>query len=125
MKKQMCAQFEILEKIRKKGKVNGYDVDLAEAQAKDYMSMKARLDNIENDVSTIKTDMAVVKSNIDLVLKAVRSTQEDADRYRLIVDVWRALFGTTKKTIMTFIMFGLVIGFVNIKDVIELLRSII
>lgn len=56
MKTEMCAQLEILEKIRKKGKVNGYDVDLAEAQAKDYMAMKHRLDNIESDVSSIKTE---------------------------------------------------------------------
>lgn len=38
--KQMCAQLDVLKKIRKKGKVNGYDVDLAEAQAKDYLAIK-------------------------------------------------------------------------------------
>lgn len=128
----MCAQIEVLKKIRKKGKVNGYDVDLAEAQAKDYMQMKARLDNIEADVSVLKTDVASIKTEqavqgnkLDMLIKAVQSNQEDANRYRLLVDIWRALFGSTKKTVLTFLIFGIIVGFVNIKDVIELLRSII
>ena len=132
MRKQMCAQIEVLKKIRKKGKVNGYDVDLAEAQAKDYMQMKARLDNIEADVSVLKTDVASIKTEqavqgnkLDMLIKAVQSNQEDANRYRLLVDIWRALFGSTKKTVLTFLIFGIIVGFVNIKDVIELLRSII
>ena len=56
----MCAQLDVLKKIRKKGKVNGYDIDLAEAQAKDYLSMKARLDSIESDVSAINKQCRVV-----------------------------------------------------------------
>lgn len=67
--KIMCYQKEVLEKIRKKGKVNGYDVELAEAQAKDYMRMKKRIVKIEDDVNTIKTDIAVVNSKIDTVLQ--------------------------------------------------------
>lgn len=75
--KQMCAQLEILEKIRKKGKVNGYDVDLAEAQAKDYMAMKKRLDNIESDVASIKTEQAVQGGKLDLIIQRLNSPVEE------------------------------------------------
>lgn len=91
MKKQMCAQLEILKKIRKKGKVNGYDVDLAEAQAKDYMAMKARLDNIEADVSSIKTEQAVQGGKLDLIIQRLNSPVEkerlDGQKWNLLVSI--------------------------------------
>lgn len=74
--KIMCYQKEVLEKIRKKGKVNGYDVELAEAQAKDYVRMKKRIVKIESDVNTIKTDLAVVNGKIDTVLQRLDGPAE-------------------------------------------------
>ena len=91
MKKQMCAQLDILKKIRKKGKVNGYDVDLAEAQAKDYLSMKTRLDNIESDVSTIKTEQARQGGMIEAIFNRLNSPVEqerlDGQKWNLLVSV--------------------------------------
>lgn len=91
MKKQMCAQLDILKKIRKKGKVNGYDIDLAEAQAKDYLSMKARLDNIESDVSAIKTEQAVQGSKLDLIIQRLNSPVEqerlDGQKWNLLTSI--------------------------------------
>lgn len=93
MKKEMCAQLDVLKKIRKKGKVNGYDVDLAEAQAKDYMTMKARLDNIESDVASIKTEQAVQGGKLDLIIQRLNSPVENE---RLQGAYWRALATVTK-----------------------------
>lgn len=76
MKKEMCEQLTVLKKIRKKGKVNGYDVDLAEAQAKDYLSMKTRLDNIEIDVSAIKTEQARQGGMIEAIFNRLNSPIE-------------------------------------------------
>lgn len=91
MKKQMCAQLDILKKIRKKGKVNGYDIDLAEAQAKDYLSMKARLDNIESDVSAIKTEQAVQGGKLDLIIQRLNSPVEqerlDGQKWNLLTSI--------------------------------------
>ena len=56
----MCQQLEVLEKIREKGRVNGYDVDLAEAQAKDYIRMDKKVGAIEKDVRLMKKDLRVV-----------------------------------------------------------------
>lgn len=93
MKKQMCAQLDILKKIRKKGKVNGYDIDLAEAQAKDYLSMKARLDNIESDVSAIKTEQARQGGMIEAIFNRLNSPVEQE---RLDGQKWNLLTSITK-----------------------------
>ena len=93
MKKQMCAQLEVLKKIRKKGKVNGYDVDLAEAQAKDYMTMKARLDNIESDVSAIKVEQARQGGMIEAIFNRLNSPVEQE---RLDGQKWNMLTSITK-----------------------------
>ena len=78
MKKEMCEQLTILKKIRKKGKVNGYDVDLAEAQAKDYMSMKHRLDQIESTVDSIQKKQIEQDAKFDLIIQ--RCTAPDRMR---------------------------------------------
>lgn len=123
MKKQMCAQLEILKKIRKKGKVNGYDVDLAEAQAKDYMSMKHRLDNIETDVSAIKTDMAVVKSNVDLIVQRLNSPVEQE---RIDGQKWNLLTSITKNKVawVILIIFLISIAFAGEK-IVSILEKVI
>lgn len=87
----MCAQLDVLKKIRKKGKVNGYDVDLAEAQAKDYLSMKTRLDNIESDVSAIKTEQARQGGMIEAIFNRLNSPVEqerlDGQKWNLLTSV--------------------------------------
>lgn len=93
MKKQVCAQFDILKKIRKKGKVNGYDIELAEAQAKDYIAMKNRLDNIEADVASIKTEQAVQGGKLDLIIQRLNSPVE---KERLDGQKWNVLTSIAK-----------------------------
>jgi hypothetical protein len=93
MKKYMCAQMEILEKIRKKGRVNGYDIDLAEAQAKDYMSMKRRLDNIETDVNAIKVEQARQGGMIEAIFNRLNSPVEEE---RLAGQKWNLLASIAK-----------------------------
>lgn len=87
----MCQQLDVLKKIKKKGRVNGYDIDLAEAQAKDYMDMKARLDNIESDVSAIKTEQARQGGMIEAIFNRLNSPVEqerlDGQKWNLLVSV--------------------------------------
>lgn len=89
--KHMCAQMEVLKKIRKKGKVNGYDVDLAEAQAKDYMDMKHRLDNIETDVNAIKVEQARQGGMIEAIFNRLNSPVEqerlDGQKWNLLTSI--------------------------------------
>lgn len=99
----MCQQLEILEKIREKGKVNGYDIDLAEAQAKDYVLMNKKVGKIEKDVALIKKDnrrifemLAKQGGQIDLIVQRMNSPVEDE---RLQGAYWRALSTVMKSKI--------------------------
>lgn len=105
MKKQMCAQLDVLKKIRKKGKVNGYDVDLAEAQAKDYMAMKTRLDNIETDVASIKEEQARQGGMIEAIFNRLNSPVEQE---RLQGAYWRALATVCKSKVFWLVVIVLV-----------------
>ena len=55
----------------------------------------------------------------------IAKDREDATRYRLVIDVFKALFGTTQKTILTLIYLTVILGLTNIKDIIELLKMFI
>lgn len=103
--KQMCAQIDVLKKIRKKGKVNGYDVDLAEAQAKDYMAMKTRLDNIETDVASIKEEQARQGGMIEAIFNRLNSPVEQE---RLQSAYWRALATVCKSKVFWLVVIVLV-----------------
>lgn len=80
----MCQQIKILEKIREKGKVNGYDVDLAEAQARDYIRMDKKVGRIEKDVASMKKEqkrqgemLARQGGQIDLIVQRLNSPVEE------------------------------------------------
>ena len=92
--------MEVLKKIRKKGKVNGYDVDLAEAQAKDYVDMKHRLDNIETDVSAIKAEQArqgEIQAEQSGMIKAIfNRLNSPVEEERLAGQKWNLLTSITK-----------------------------
>jgi hypothetical protein len=87
----MCAQMDVLRKIRKKGKVNGYDVDLAEAQAKDYVTMKQRVETIETDVSSIKQTLVEHGTKLDLIIQRLNSPVEkeriDSQKWNLLASI--------------------------------------
>lgn len=87
----MCAQVEVLRKIRKKGKVNGYDVDLAEAQVKDYVAMQKRVETIESDVSSIKQTLVEHGTKLDLIIARLNSPVEqerlDGQKWNLLTSI--------------------------------------
>lgn len=66
----------VLKKIRKAGEMNGYAIDLAEAQAKDYVMLKNEVKNIKEDVAAIKTEQAVQGGKIDLILQRLNGPVE-------------------------------------------------
>lgn len=49
----------------------------------------------------------------------------DATKYRLIVEIFKALFGSTKRSILTLVWLGVLMGLVHFKDVVELLKILI
>lgn len=109
----MCQQLEILEKIREKGKVNGYDIDLAEAQARDYIRMNRKVGKIEKDVNGIKKDMRVLLENqarqggqIDLIVKRLDSPVEEERKNGIIWAELKAIMKTPMGKIIVILAIG-------------------
>lgn len=72
----MCKQRAVLKKIRKMGKVNGFDVELAEAQMQDYVTLKHDVDSVKESVAEIKTEQAIQSGKLDLIIQRLNGPVE-------------------------------------------------
>ena len=109
----MCQQLEILEKIREQGKVNGYDIDLAEAQAKDYIRMDRKVGKIEKDVGLMKKDIRALLENqarqggqIDLIVKRLNSPVEEERKDAIFWQQVKSIGKTTTGKVIILLMVG-------------------
>lgn len=125
----MCEQFKVLEKIHKEGKMNGYAVELAEAQAMDYDKMNKRMSNIEKDLSHLKNsfttslkEQARQGGMIEAIFKRINSPVEEERKNGII---WSEI-KNIMKTPMGRIIVVLAIGCIALagEKIIELLRLI-
>ena len=125
----MCEQFKVLEKIHKEGKMNGYAVELAEAQAMDYDKMNKRMSNIEKDLSHLKKSFAAslkVQARqggmIEAIFKRINSPVEEERKNGII---WSEI-KNIMKTPMGRIIVILAVGCLGLagEKIIELLRLI-
>lgn len=92
----MCMQMTVLRKIRKAGEMNGYAIDLAEAQAKDYVMLKNEVKNIKDDVTAIKTEQAVQGGKIDLILQRLNGPVEDLKKKGIVAEAIMPFFKSWK-----------------------------
>lgn len=109
----MCQQLEILEKIREKGKVNGFDVDLAEAQAKDYIRMNKKVGAIEKDVRLMKKDIRALLENqarqggqIDLIVQRMNSPVDEERKNGIVWGELKGIIKTPMGKIIVFLAIG-------------------
>lgn len=109
----MCQQLEILEKIREKGRVNGYDIDLAEAQARDYIRMDRKVEKIEKDVGLMKKDIRALLENqarqggqIDLIVNRLNSPIEEERKDAIFWRQIKAIAKTPSGKIIIVLMIG-------------------
>lgn len=109
----MCAQLEVLKKIHEKGRVNGYDVELAEAQAKDYIRMDKKVEKIEKDINGIKQSMADFKieqarqgGQIDLIVQRMNSPVDEERKDGIIWKELKSIAKTSLGKIIIVLMIG-------------------
>lgn len=109
----MCEQIKILEKIREHGEMNGFAVDLAEAQAKDYIRMDKKVGRIEKDVDGIKKDIRALLENqarqggqIDLIVKRLNSPVDEERKDGLVWQQIKSIFKTTTGKIIILLLIG-------------------
>ena len=101
----MCKQKAVIAKIRKAKKMNGYSVELAEAQMQDYMALKRDVDSIKDSMTQVLTQQAVQGEKIDLIINRMNSPVEQE---RLQGAYWRALATVMKSKVMWLILIILI-----------------
>lgn len=109
----MCAQLDILKKIRKAGKMNGFAIDLAEAQAKDFVMVKQRVEAIEADVASIKATQVEHGTKLDLIIQRLNSPVEQE---REAGQKWNLLVSITKHKTAWVILTVCLLSFVMAGD---------
>lgn len=85
MRDKMCAQIEVLKKIRKAGKMNGYATELAEAQAEDFMAFRKEF---KESMKSVMETQIKQGAQLDLIVKYINSP---ADQERKDGLVWTEL----------------------------------
>lgn len=88
--------MKVIRKIRKIGKVNGFSMELAEAQVKDYITLKRDVDSVKTDVSAIKTEQAVQGGKLDLIIQRLNSPIEQERKEGIVWHEIRAALGSWK-----------------------------
>lgn len=89
----MCAQMEVLKKIRKAGKMNGYSTELAEAQAEDFMNFRREFK--QNMKSVMETQIKQ-GAQLDLIVKYINSPAEQERKEGIVWQEIRAALSSWK-----------------------------
>lgn len=72
----MCEQLRVLKKIRKAGEMNGFAVELAEAQVHDYMTLKRDVDSVKDSVNAMQMEQARQGGMIEAIFNRINSPVE-------------------------------------------------
>lgn len=111
----MCKQRLVVQKIIEKNEVNGFGVELAEAQMEDYIVMNRKVSNIEKVVSSMKKEqkkqgemLARQGGQIDLLVQRINSPVEE-ERINGVVwtEIKKFLNTSFGKTIIILLIFCL------------------
>lgn len=76
MRNEMCKQKAVVKKIQKAGELNGYAVELAEAQMQDYMTLKRDVDSVKESVNAMKLEQARQGGMIEAIFNRINSPVE-------------------------------------------------
>ena len=102
----MCEQKKVFKKIKANGRVNGYDLELAEAQMHDYISLKRDVDSVRADVQAIKTEQAVQSGKLDLIIQRLNSPVEQERKDGIFWVQIKNLLKTATGKIVLLLMIG-------------------
>lgn len=109
----MCEQLKVLEKIHEEGKMNGYAVELAEAQAMDYDKMNKRMTRIEKDINHMKKDFATsIKEQarqggmIEAIFKRINSPVEEERKNGIVWSEMKNIMKTPMGKIVIILAIG-------------------
>ena len=111
----MCKQKAVVKKIIENNEVNGFGVELAEAQMEDYIAMNKKVSRIEKDVCGIKKDMSAMKveqarqgGQIDLIVQYINSPAEEERKDGIVWQQIKSIAKTPMGKILIILMLGCV-----------------
>lgn len=96
METKMCEQMRVIKKIRKAGEMNGFAVELAEAQVHDYMTLKRDVDSVKESVKAMQTEQAVQGGKLDLIIQRLNSPVEQERKEGIVWHEIRTALGSWK-----------------------------
>ena len=67
----------------------------------------------------------VIETKLENLQRSFDEYRTDATKYRLIVELVKALFGTTKRSIVTLMWVGAILGMFHLKDMVEVLKVLV
>lgn len=109
----MCKQRAVVQKIVDNNEVNGFGVELAQAQMEDYVAMDRKVTRIEKDVNGIKKDLRVVLDNqarqggqIDLIVNRMNSPVDEERKDGIIWNELKSIAKAPMGKIVILLMVG-------------------
>lgn len=109
----MCRQRAVVEKIVKHNEVNGFGVELAQAQMEDYIAMDRKVTKIDKDVAFIKKEqkrqgemLARQGGQIDLIVNRLNSPVEADRKDAIFWQQIKSIAKTPTGKVMILLMIG-------------------
>lgn len=119
----MCKDLDMAMEVQKE--LGGADttkgaIMLFKAAAK---SMNKLSEKMDTHIKEADNRWKMVDEKLENLQKSFDEYRTDAAKYRLIVELIKALFGTTKRSLVTLLWFGGVFGLLHFKDILEILKN--
>lgn len=109
----MCKQRAVVQKIIEHNEVNGFGVELAQAQMEDYVAMDRKISRVEKDVSAMKKEqkrqgemLAKQGGQIDLIVQYINSPAEEERKDGIVWKQIKTIAKTPTGKIFIMLMLG-------------------
>lgn len=116
----MCMQRSVVKKIVEANEVNGFGVELAQAQMEDYIAMDKKISRVERDVTAVKKELTSMKKEqkrqgemlarqggqIDLIAQYINSPAEEERKNGIIWGELKAMAKNPMGKIMILLAIG-------------------
>ena len=122
---KMCKDLDVAMEVQKE--LGGADttkgaIMLFKAAAK---SMNKLSEKMDAHITEADNRWKLVDEKLEHLQKSFDEYRTDAAKYRLIVELIKALFGTTKRSLVTLMWFGGVFGLLHFKDILDILKNFV
>lgn len=88
-------------------------------------AMKEMAEKFNKHVEESDKRLASMSADIKYIKETVNTFYADATKWQLIIQICKALFGDTKRCILTTVWGALILGAVHFSEIIELLKAMV